>query len=158
SLSLSASRQGGFLGTLRYAAPEQLAAATLTVGPAADVRGLGVTLWELLTRRRLFAEAEDERQLAAKIHEEDVPLLRSVDLGLDADLEAIVARACERRAADRIPTAGLLAEYLQLYLEGKPLPIRPPTAAELVKRWVGQHTALVGSVAAAATLLVATVA
>ena len=64
SLELTASRAGGLLGTLRYAAPEQLAAASLKVGPAADVRGLGVTLWELLTRRRLFAEAEDERQLA----------------------------------------------------------------------------------------------
>jgi serine/threonine protein kinase len=42
--TLMASRQGGLLGTLRYAAPEQLAAANLRVGPAADVRGLGVTL------------------------------------------------------------------------------------------------------------------
>ena len=41
SLSLTASRAGGFLGTLRYAAPEQLAAATLKVGPQADVRALG---------------------------------------------------------------------------------------------------------------------
>ena len=76
SLTLSASRSGGLLGTLRYAAPEQLAAANLKVGPAADVRGLGVTLWELLTRRRLFAEAEDERQLAALVLAEDVPRLR----------------------------------------------------------------------------------
>jgi hypothetical protein len=34
---------------MRYAAPEQLAAANLRVGPAADVRGLGVTMWELLS-------------------------------------------------------------------------------------------------------------
>ena len=99
---------GGLLGTLRYAAPEQLAAASLKVGPAADVRGLGVTLWELLTRRRLFAEAEDERQLAALVHDQDVPRLRTIDPSLDRDLEAIVARATERRAADRIATAGQL--------------------------------------------------
>jgi WD40 repeat protein len=158
SLSLSASRQGGFLGTLRYAAPEQLAAATMKVGPAADVRGLGVTLWELLTRRRLFAHAEDERQLAALVHEQDVPLLRAVDPGLDRDLEAIVARATERRVADRIPTARQLADYLQLYLDGKPLPIRPPTAAELLRRWAAHHRGLVGSAAAAAAAIVVTVA
>ena len=38
SASLTASRQGGLLGTLRYAAPEQLATAALKVGPQADVR------------------------------------------------------------------------------------------------------------------------
>jgi serine/threonine-protein kinase len=136
SLSLSASKQGGLLGTLRYAAPEQLAAASLKVGPQADVRGLGITLWELLTLRRLFAEAEDEKQLAQLVHEEDVPRLRSINPNLDADLEAIVARATERRVADRIQSAGQLAEYLQLYLDGQPLPIRPPSTAEMVWRWV----------------------
>ena len=97
------------------------------VGPPADVRGLGVTLWELLTRRRLFADAEDERQLAAMVFDQDVPRLRSVDAMYDRDLEAICARATERRASDRIASPGLLAEYLQLYLDGQPLPIRPPT-------------------------------
>ena len=72
-MELTSSRAGGLLGTLRYAAPEQLAAASLRVGPEADVRGLGVTLWELLTHRRLFAEAQDERQLATLVHDQDVP-------------------------------------------------------------------------------------
>jgi serine/threonine-protein kinase len=148
------SKGGGLVGTLRYAAPEQLAAATLPVGPAADVRGLGVALWELLTRRRLFAEAEDEKQLAQKVHDEDVPRLRAVDPGLDRDLEAVVARATERRVADRIPSAGQLAGYLQLYLEGKPLPIRPPGVRELAWRWVRSHAALVGLLAGALGVLV----
>jgi WD40 repeat protein/serine/threonine protein kinase/tetratricopeptide (TPR) repeat protein len=156
SLALTRSRQGGFLGTLRYAGPEQLASASLTVGPAADVRGLGVTLWELLTRRRLFAEAQDEAQLALHIHERDVPLLRSVDRGLDRDLEAIVARATERRASERTQTAGELASHLQLYLEGKPLPIRPPGPAERAYRWARAHKALVATASALLVALVAT--
>ncbi len=157
SVSLSASKAGGLLGTLRYAAPEQLAAASLKVGPAADVRGLGVTLWELLTRHRLFGDAEDERQLAAMVHDQDVPRLRSIDPSLDADLEAIVARATERRVADRIQTAAQLAEYLQLYLDGKPLPIRPPSTAELLGRWVRGHKALVATAAAALAAILVTV-
>jgi WD40 repeat protein/serine/threonine protein kinase len=158
SLSLSASRKGGFIGTLRYAAPEQLAAATLTVGPAADVRALGVILWELLTRSRLFADVEDERQLAALLFDQDVPRLRSLDPHFDRDLEAIVARATERRAADRITTAGRLAEYLQLYLEGKPLPIRPPTMAELMGRWAREHKGLVATTTVAALTVIVTIA
>jgi formylglycine-generating enzyme required for sulfatase activity/serine/threonine protein kinase len=157
SRTLSASRAGGFLGTLRYAAPEQLAASTLPVGPAADVRGLGVVLWELLTRRRLFADADDERQLAVRVHECDVPRLRAVDPGLDPDLEAVVARATERRTGDRIQSARELAQYLQLYLDGQPLPIRPPSPAEVMRRWVRDHKALVGSAGAAALAVVLTV-
>ena len=157
SVSLSASKAGGLLGTLRYAAPEQLAAASLKVGPPADVRGLGVTLWELLTRQRLFIEAEDERQLASMVHDQDVPRLRSIDPSLDADLEAIVARATERRVADRIQAAAQLADYLQLYLDGKPLPIRPPSTAELLGRWVRGHKALVATAAAALAAILVTV-
>ncbi len=156
SITSSISKQGGFVGKLRYAAPEQLAAAMLPVGLAADVRGLGVTLWELLTRHRLFGDVEDERQLAAMILEKDVPPLREIDPTLDADLEAIVARATERSAGDRIDSAARLAEYMQLYLDGKPLPIRPPTATEMLRRWVRAHKPLVASISAAAAIVLIT--
>jgi formylglycine-generating enzyme required for sulfatase activity/serine/threonine protein kinase len=145
SIAASISHAGGFLGTLRYAAPEQLAAATLKVGPTADIRGLGATMWELLTRERLFADAEDEAQLAYRIHEEDVPPLRSIDPSLDRDLEAIVARATERRVADRIQSAALMADYLQLYLDGKPLPIRPAGIVERTVRWARTRKEIVAA-------------
>ena len=135
----------GFMGKLRYAAPEQLASAVLEVGPPADVRGLGVTLWELVTRRRLFDQADDERTLAALIHEKDVPRLREIDPGFDRDLEAIVARATQREVPKRIQSAKRLADYLQMYLDGESLPIRPPTSAEWAARWVRRNKALVGS-------------
>jgi WD40 repeat protein len=158
SLALTTAHQGGLLGTLRYAGPEQLASATLKVGPAADIRGLGVTLWELLTLRRLFADAQDEVQLAQCVHERDVPLLRTVDARLDRDLEAIVARATERRASERTASAGEFANLLQLYLEGRPLPIRPSGTIEWVWRWVRSHKGLAASVAAVlVALLVALV-
>jgi serine/threonine protein kinase len=135
----TATTEHGFVGTLRYAAPEQLAAGALPVGPAADVHGLGITLWELLTRRRLFAEAQDERQLAAMVLDQEVPRLRQVDPTADADLEAIVLRATERRVADRIPDAGRLAHYLQSYLDGRPVPLRAPRFAEMARRWARRN-------------------
>jgi serine/threonine protein kinase/WD40 repeat protein/tetratricopeptide (TPR) repeat protein len=157
SQPLTDSRRGGLLGTLRYAAPEQLAAGNLEVGPPADVRGLGGTLWELLTRRRLFEAARDEKQLAVLVHDHDVPPIRSIDPGLDRDLDAIVIRATERRVSDRIATAGRLADYLQLYLDGKPLPIRPRTAAENAVRWLRRHRTLVASGTAALVVIAATI-
>ncbi len=142
-------QQGGFLGTLRYAAPEQMAAAKLRVGPAADVRALGVTLWELLTRQRAFGDAQDEVELARRVHEDDLPSIRTIDPHCSRDLEAIVARATERRVSDRIATAGEMAQYLRLYLDGKPISIRTPSANELLWRWVGEHKPLVYTSAAA---------
>lgn len=143
----------GFVGKLRYAAPEQLATAVFEIGPAADVRGLGVTLWELLTRRYLFEEARDERQLATKVHAEDVPRLRRVHAGFDPDLEAIVARATERNSERRIQSAGELADYLDRYLAGEPLPIRPPSRLELTGRWARENKSTVASVASLAVAM-----
>lgn len=151
--SQSVSIGAGFMGKLRYAAPEQLASAVLDVGPSADVRGLGATLWELITRKRLFGEAGDERALATMIHQRDVPRLREIDPGFDRDLEAIVARATEREIDKRIQSAEELADYLDLYLAGAALPIRPPTNRELFGRWVRKRKALVASVLFVALLL-----
>jgi serine/threonine protein kinase len=153
--TMTASVRGGLLGTMRYAAPEQLAAANIKIGPAVDVRGLGVTLWEMLTRRRLFADAADEKQLAMNILEEDIPSLRSIDLGFDRDLEAIVTRATELRVKDRIPTAGKLAEYLQMYLDGLALPIRPLSQTEKVVRWTKRNKGVVSSSVAVTAIVAA---
>ena len=158
SLSLTRTSDRGFLGTLRYTAPEQLAAAKVRVDQRADVRALGVTLWELLTRRRAFADAEDEQQLAAWVLQKNLPLLRSIDSTLSPDLEAIAARATERDPDARIASARQLAEYLDLYLENKPLPIRPPSLVELSRRWVREHRSLVTSAASALCIVIVTVA
>jgi serine/threonine protein kinase len=137
----SVTSAGGMVGTLRYMAPEQMGATSETVLPSADVRGLGVVLWELLARRRLFAEAADEFLLVSLVRERDVPRLRTIDRSIDRDLEAIVARATERHAADRIATASQLAQYLQLWLDGKALPIRSPSPVRRFMRWLRRgHT------------------
>ncbi len=156
--TLELTAKGGFVGKLRYAAPEQFNAATQRVGPPADVRGLGVSLWELTTRRRLFAQARDEASLTNQVQHRDVPRLREVDPGFDRDLDAIVARACERDVKDRIDSAGRLRDYLQLYLDGLPLPIRPPGVGELAWRWAKAHRPIVATAAIALVLVCASVA
>lgn len=117
---------GSFLGTLRYAAPEQLASATLEVGPLVDIRALGVTLWELLTRQRLFADAADELQLAQAVLEKDVPRLSQLLPDVSLDLDAIVDRATRRSMPERIQTAAELATNLDLFLKGEPILIEHP--------------------------------
>ena len=49
-----------FVGTLRYASPEQILAAG-RVDRRTDVYSLGATLWELLTLRPIFSADDDRR-------------------------------------------------------------------------------------------------
>ena len=120
----------------------------LPVGPQADIRGLGVTLWELLTRERLFGEADD-RQLAATGADHDVPRLRTMDPTFDADLEAIVARATERRSSDRIQSAAQLADYLQMYLDGQRCRFVRRACWEIIRRRIRENARVIASAAAA---------
>lgn len=150
----TATRDSGFLGTLRYAAPEQFATSTLEVGPPADVRALGVTMWEMLTRRRLFEDSQDEAQLALSVHQKDVPLLRTVDESFPKDLEAIVSRATERTISDRIPTAAALADHLDEFLDGRPVTLRSRSLVERFGRGLREQKVLALAASFALVVLV----
>jgi serine/threonine protein kinase len=63
-------RAGGGIGTWCYMAPEQVTGGDL--GPAADVWGIGVVLWEAATGRPAFGNEEDEKQLPTS-SDEDLP-------------------------------------------------------------------------------------
>lgn len=154
-LTTTAGRSGGFLGTLRYAAPEQLAAAKIKIGPQADVRALGATLWELLTRKRLFGEAEDENQLASYVLTREVPRVRSVDSSIDRDLEAIVAKATERDAALRYQSAEEFADDLERWERGEQVKARRYTLLNRASRQLHRHRKIAS---AAALLIVAALA
>ena len=71
-------------GTLRYMAPERLMQGLCS--PAADQYALGVTLWELLSRKHLFADVSGTA-LFRRICTTPVPPLE----GVDHDLAAVVA-------------------------------------------------------------------
>ncbi len=59
---------GGFAGTIRYAAPEQLAGDIDKIGPACDIYSLGVILFELLCNRQaLEGDVFTREQALAKI-------------------------------------------------------------------------------------------
>jgi serine/threonine-protein kinase len=97
---------GGVKGKYGYLAPEQ--ARGDDVDGRADVFALGVTLWEMLVGRRLFAGKNDLETLG-NVLQKPVPAPSSLRPGVPPELDRIVLRALERARDQRYATAEEMA-------------------------------------------------
>jgi serine/threonine protein kinase len=115
-----------FVGTLRYASPEQVLAAG-RVDRRSDVYSLGATLWELLTLQPLFGATDQTAtpELMQRIQYEEPGRLRKHNRRIPADLEAVVLKCLEKDPKRRYATAHDLATDLQRFLAGEPVRARP---------------------------------
>lgn len=100
-------RDGVFVGTLRYAAPEQLSGDAV---PASDLHALGALLFEMLTGSRAF-DAHGEFALLQQIRE-DAPDPVGAYADVPAQLEQLVGQLLEKEPLDRPGSAGAVAEAL----------------------------------------------
>jgi serine/threonine protein kinase len=106
----SQTAQGVLKGKVPYMSPEQCRGEQLD--RRSDIFSLGIILWELSTRRRLFA-GDNDVAVAGKICNNDVPRPSSIVPDYPPRLEAIVLKALARDRNDRYATA----QELQLELE-----------------------------------------
>ncbi|MBN1422432.1 MAG: protein kinase, partial [Planctomycetes bacterium] len=116
-------RTGELLGTPTYSAPEQLLGDPEAVDRRADVYALGATLFELATLRPPYNMEELRRRIRDGFRAEP-PRLRASNARAPADLEAIVAKALEPRAAMRYATAKEMAGDLRSASTGGPIRVR----------------------------------
>src|SRR5262249_37065319 len=144
-----------FVGTLRYASPEQV----LAVGGLdrrSDVFNLGATLWELLTLRPLF-DATDQTptpELMRRIQVEEPERPRKYHPRLSRDLEAIVLKCLEKDAGRRYATARELARDLERFQAGEAVKARPVGRMQRTWRWCRRNPALAGMLTALALVIV----
>jgi serine/threonine-protein kinase len=90
---------GKFIGTLRYASPEQIFGGKL--GPPSDLYSLGVVLFEMLAGRGPFDEIADVLAVGAA-HQTVVPApIRVFRPDAPPQLEALVAAALAKKPEDR---------------------------------------------------------
>ena len=142
-------RDGTFLGTPPYAAPEQLLGCLAEVGPHSDVWSLGVVLYECLTGELPFL-GENLRDQIRLVTQGEFLAPRAHDASIPRALEGIVLRALSQDYRDRYRDAEHFADELERFLCGQPV--------EAPRRFMGAgaRRALRAALPAAAGLLCAT--
>ncbi len=144
-----------FIGTLRYASPQQVLAAE-RLDRSSDIYSLGATLWELLTLQPMFGAGEETPTptLMERILHDDPAPVRRYNPQVSRDLEAVVAHCLEKRPDRRYATARELADDLGRCLRGEPVKVRKVGRLERTVRWVRRRRTLAAAIVFGALTLV----
>jgi eukaryotic-like serine/threonine-protein kinase len=164
-------RTGASAMTPRYASPEQVQGARLTV--ASDLYSLGVVLHELLTgetpyvlRRESRAEyeqaiVESDLRVPSRLKVTEVAAAargttpERIARDLRGDLDAVLLRALARAPAARYASAAAFRDDLERWLEGRTVTALPPSRLHSLRKFVARNRLAVAASAAAVLALVA---
>jgi serine/threonine-protein kinase len=124
-----ATQIGTVPGTPAYMAPEM--ALGDTIDGRADIYALGCVAYFLLTGQLVFETDNAIQSLVKRLNEEPVPPSQRTELGIPADLEALVL-LCLTKSVEQRPTAADLGRQLET------LRVEPWTDAD-AKHWWATH-------------------
>lgn len=94
------------VGSPAYLSPEQIRREEVT--PRTDIYILGITLYETLTGRHPFIEAQTKMQILLKHLREPLPSLVKARPDIPPAVEAVIQKATAKQAEDRYPNASAL--------------------------------------------------
>lgn len=144
---------GVIAGTPSYMAPEQAAGRSREVGPACDTYSLGAILYELLTGRPPFREANPLDTLVQVLDVEPTPP-RRLNPRIPRAVELICMKCLAKSPEGRYPSADAVADDLARFLKGEEIAARPPNVAQRIWSWTRREPALALRLAALAVFYV----
>jgi serine/threonine protein kinase len=128
-------------GTPSYMAPEQATAKSTSVGPAADIYGLGAILYEMLVAEPPFRGRSVDETLSRVLN--DLPAdPKSLRYDIPADLSAVCLKCLAKDSEQRYASARDLADELGRFLDDRAVRARTPGLAEQFRRWAGREPIL----------------
>jgi eukaryotic-like serine/threonine-protein kinase len=108
---------GQIKGKTSYMSPEQ--ARGQTIDGRSDIFALGILLFELVTRTRLFHHPDPFQALHLVAGDDPIPLAHEVRSEIPLDLSSLIARALSRDPEKRYPTARHFHSDLEEWMRGQ---------------------------------------
>jgi serine/threonine protein kinase len=132
--------EGEFIGTYRYASPEQILGA-VSIDKRTDIYSLGATFWELLTLRPLLKSNGTTSLPDLLYHAQKAdPAPPSLhNRSINRDLDTIVLKCLKRDRDQRYQSARELTEDLDLWMRGEMINARPHTFLYVLRNKLYRH-------------------
>ncbi len=110
---VESTKAGTLKGKFAYMSPEQATGESIDL--RTDIFSLGIVLWELLAKERLFV-AESEIGTLKKIREGKIPSVRKLNPNVPEELERIVNKSLTKSTTDRYQTCADFQKDLNRFL------------------------------------------
>ncbi|MDB4621695.1 serine/threonine protein kinase [Rubripirellula sp.] len=109
-------KDGMVIGSPAYMSPEQIRGVQKDITHATDIYSLGVVLYEMLSGRLPYENAESTIALIGQILTVDPPPVQTHRSDLDAELADICAKAMAKKVEHRFQTMKEFSDALRTYL------------------------------------------
>ncbi|MCA9167029.1 MAG: SUMF1/EgtB/PvdO family nonheme iron enzyme, partial [Planctomycetales bacterium] len=127
-------KTGELLGSTQYMSPEQISSDFGPLDHRTDIYSLGLTLYELITRRPAFA-GDDRASVLHRILHSDARAPRKIDPAIPIDLETICRKAMEKEPAARYGSGQEMADDLRRYVNRYQISARRVGLVGQAVRW-----------------------
>ncbi len=138
---------GSIYGTPQFMSPEQARRDGKPITAAADIYGLGATLYFLLTGRPPFAK-DSVSKIAERVERGEFEKPRSLCNDIPVALEAICLKAMRLEPVDRYVSASEMAVDLERYLADEAVGVLRESVWQSSRRWIRKHPVVVSTTVA----------
>lgn len=148
---------GQFVGSVPWAAPEQVEGAPGQIDMRTDVYSLGVILYQMLTRRFPYEVVGNIRDVFERIVRAEPVRPRAVRREIGDEVETIVLKCLSKERERRYQSAGALARDVRRYLAGEAIEAKADSGWYLMRKALRRNRTAV-AIALTATLALLAVA
>ncbi|MDY7107564.1 MAG: tetratricopeptide repeat protein [Planctomycetota bacterium] len=145
---------GEFVGTLAYAAPEQVGGDPFAVDVRSDVYSLGVILFEMLTSAHPYPVDGRLADVIRNIGEAEPARASSIRRDVDDELDTIIGKTLSKEKERRYQSVADLLRDLHRYRSGRPIEAKADSTWYVLRKTLRRHRVPVSAAAAVMVVLI----